>query len=99
MEYKQLGNSGLRVSVLSFGTATFGGGNEFFAAWGNTQGEEASRIVGLCMDAGINLFDTSNVYSQGASETILGKALGSKRQQVILSTKATFPMGEGVNDY
>ena len=99
MEYRQLGNSGLRVPVLSFGTATFGGGNEFFAAWGNTQVQEAIRIVDLCIDAGINFFDTANVYSTGASETILGKALEGKRQQVIISTKATFPMGEGIQDY
>lgn len=99
MEYKQLGNSGLRVPVLSLGTATFGGGDDFFKAWGNTQVKEAARLVDLCLDNGINFFDTANVYSAGAAETILGKALGNKRNEVILSTKATFPMGEGVNDF
>lgn len=99
MEYKQLGNSGLRVPVLSLGTATFGGGNDFFKAWGSTQVNEAARLIDLCLDNGINFFDTANVYSTGAAETILGKALGSKRSDVILSTKATFPMGEGLNDF
>lgn len=99
MEYKQLGNSGLRVPVLSLGTATFGGGNDFFKAWGSTQVNEAARLIDLCLDNGINFFDTANVYSTGAAETILGKALGSKRSEVILSTKATFPMGEGLNDF
>src|SRR5438045_1520927 len=75
MEYRQLGGSGLRVPVLSFGTATFGGGNEFFKAWGTTQLDEAKKLVGLCMDAGVNFFDTANVYSRGAAEEILGKAL------------------------
>ena len=99
MEYRQLGGSGLRVPVLSFGTATFGGSNEFFKAWGSTQGEEARRLVNLCMDAGVNFFDTANVYSAGASEEILGKALEGIRDKVLISTKATFPLGEGANDY
>jgi aryl-alcohol dehydrogenase-like predicted oxidoreductase len=72
MEYRQLGASGLRVPVLSFGTATFGGGNEFFKAWGNTQVDEAKKLVNICLDAGVNLFDTANVYSRGISEEILG---------------------------
>lgn len=99
MEYRQLGNSGLRVPVLSFGTATFGGGNEFFKAWGSTQVEEAKQLIGLCLDAGVNLFDTSNVYSAGAAEEILGKALTGSRDKVLISTKATFPMGEAANDF
>lgn len=99
MEYRQLGGSGLRVPVLSFGTATFGGGNEFFKAWGSTQVEEARRLVDICLEAGVNFFDTANVYSAGASEEILGKALKGLRDQVLISTKATFPFGEGVNDY
>lgn len=99
MEYRQLGNSGLRVPVLSFGTATFGGGNEFFKAWGNTQVEEATRMVNLCMEAGVNFFDTSNVYSSGAAEEILGKAVTGQRDKLIISTKATFPTGEGINEY
>ncbi|MEJ7559189.1 MAG: aldo/keto reductase [Pedobacter sp.] len=99
MEYRQLGNSGLRVPVLSFGTATFGGGNEFFKAWGSTQVDEATQLINLCLDAGVNLFDTSNVYSAGAAEEILGKALSVSRDKVLISTKATFPMGEAVNDF
>lgn len=99
MEYRQLGASGLHIPVLSFGTATFGGGNEFFKAWGNTQVDEATRLVNLCLDAGVNLFDTANVYSKGTAEEILGKALKGLRDKVLISTKATFPMGDGANDY
>ncbi|MEP6746432.1 MAG: aldo/keto reductase [Bacteroidota bacterium] len=99
MEFRQLGASGLQVPVLSFGTATFGGGNEFFKAWGNTQIEEATRMVKICMDAGVNLFDTANVYSRGASEEILGKALTGIRDKVLISTKATFKMSDAPNDY
>lgn len=99
MEYRKLGASGLTVPVLSFGTATFGGGNEFFKAWGNTQIDEARRLIDLCLAAGVNFFDTANVYSRGASEEILGKALTGIRDQVLISTKATFPMGDGANDF
>ena len=99
MEYRQLGASGLKVPVLSFGTGTFGGGGDFFKAWGNTQVDEASRMVNLCLDAGLTLFDTANVYSQGLSEEILGKAVIGLRDKILLSTKATFKMGEGPNDY
>ena len=99
MEYRQLGHSGLRVPVLSFGTATFGGGNEFFKAWGSTEVEEATRMVRLCLDAGVHLFDTSNVYSNGAAEEILGKAISGLRDEVLISTKATFPMSDKVNDF
>ncbi len=99
MEYRQLGNSGLRVSVLSFGTATFGGGTDFFKAWGSTDVAEAKRMIGLCLDAGINLFDTANTYSRGGSEEVLGEALKGIRQDVFISTKATFPMGSGPNEF
>jgi len=100
MEYRQLGASGLNVPVLSFGTATFGGGNEFFKAWGETQLDEAKKLINLCMDAGVNFFDTANVYSHGTSEEILGKALeGIAREKVLISTKATFKMGDGPIDY
>lgn len=99
MEYRQLGASGLKVPVLSFGTGTFGGGGEFFRAWGNTQVDEATHLVNLCLDAGLNLFDTANVYSQGLSEEILGKAIIGLRDKILLSTKATFKMGDGPNDY
>lgn len=99
MEYRQLGASGLKIPVLSFGTGTFGGGGEFFKAWGNTQVDEASRLVNLCLDAGINMFDTADVYSQGASEEILGKAVTGLRDKILLSTKATFKMSDDPNDY
>jgi aryl-alcohol dehydrogenase-like predicted oxidoreductase len=99
MEYRSLGRSGLKVSALSFGTATFGGGTEFFKAWGSTDVKEAKRMIGICMDAGINLFDTANAYSRGASEEILGAALKEVRKDILISTKATFTMGEGPNDY
>ena len=99
MEYRQLGASGLKVPVFSFGTATFGGGNDFFKAWGNTNSAEASRMVDLCLDAGVNFFDTADVYSAGAAEEILGKAIAGKRQHLLLSTKAGFTMGSGANDY
>jgi len=99
MEYRQLGHAGLRVPVLSFGTATFGGEGDFFKAWGSTDVEEAKRMIGLCLDAGVNLFDTANVYSRGTSEEILGKAISGLRNEVLISTKATFPMTDKVNDY
>ena len=98
MEYRLLGGSGLKVSVLSFGAATFGGSNEFFKAWGETDVAEASRLIDACIDQGVNLFDTADGYSDGRSEEILGKALGKKRDGVLVSTKAYFPMGNGAND-
>ena len=82
MEYRQLGASGLFVPVLSFGTATFGGTNGF-EAWGNTQTKDATRMINLCLDAGVNHFDTSDVYSQGLSEEILGKALTGLRDKAL----------------
>jgi aryl-alcohol dehydrogenase-like predicted oxidoreductase len=99
MEYRQLGGSGLKVPVLSLGTGTFGGGGDFFKAWGNIQADGAARMVNLCLDAGLNLFDTANVYSDGLSEEILGKAVIGLRDKILLSTKATFKMGDGPNDY
>lgn len=98
MEYRLLGGSGLKVSALSFGAATFGGSNEFFAAWGKTEVDEAGRLLDLCFDAGINLFDTANGYSNGRSEEILGKALEGRRDKALISTKAFFPTGTGPND-
>lgn len=99
MEYRFLGDSGLKVPVLSFGTATFGGTTDFFKAWGATQVEEARRLIAICMEAGVNLFDTADTYSQGQSEEILGEAIRSyARDQLILSTKATFAFGEGINN-
>src|ERR1700744_5206624 len=99
MEYRQLGASGLKVPVLSFGTGTFGGGNTFFKAWGNTEGEEAARMIDLCLDAGVNLFDTADVYSKGRSEEILARAIKGKRNRLLISTKATFVMSDDANDY
>ena len=98
MEFRQLGGSGLKVPVLSFGAATFGGKTELFEAWGDTDVKEATRLVDICLDAGVNFFDTADIYSQGASEEILGKAIGNRRDKVLISTKATFRMGEGPND-
>jgi aryl-alcohol dehydrogenase-like predicted oxidoreductase len=99
MEYRQLGKSGLKVPELCFGAGTFGTSGEFFEAWGKTSEEEAKRIVDICMDAGLNFFDTADVYSKGGSETALGKAISNhKRKDVLLSTKATFRFGDGPND-
>jgi len=98
MEFRQLGKSGLKVPVLSFGTGTFGGGTEFFKAWGASDVAEATRLVDICLDAGVNLFDTADIYSNGLSETILGKAVAGRRDKVLISTKATFRMGDGPND-
>lgn len=98
MEYRLLGNSGLQVPVLSFGTATFGGVGDFFKAWGTTQQEEANRLVKLCMEAGVNFFDTANVYSRGVAEEILGNAVKDIRDKVLISTKATFKMSDAPND-
>ncbi|MGC1186790.1 MAG: aldo/keto reductase [Candidatus Acidiferrales bacterium] len=98
MEYRQLGNSGLKVSALSLGTGTFGGGNEFFRAWGQTNVDEAKRLIDICVEAGINLFDTADIYSYGLSEEILGKAVHGKRDNLLISTKTTFRFGDGPND-
>lgn len=98
MEYRKLGRSGLNVPVLSFGTATFGGNTDFFKAWGSTDVNEARRLVDMCLDNGLNFFDTANIYSDGASEQIFGNAIEGKRNKLLISTKATFPTGEGAND-
>ena len=98
MEFRRLGRSGLKVPVLCFGTATFGGGGEFFKAWGSTDVAEATRLVDICLEAGVNLFDTADVYSQGMSEEILGQAIAGRRDKVMISTKATFRLGDGPND-
>jgi aryl-alcohol dehydrogenase-like predicted oxidoreductase len=97
MEFRRLGRSGLSVPVLSFGTATFGGVGDFFKAWGSTDLAGAERIVGTCLDAGLSMFDTADGYSLGVAEDILGQALGARRDQVLISTKATFPFGDGPN--
>jgi len=98
MEYRYLGRSGFRVPVLSFGTGTFGGEGEFFKAWGATDVAEARRLVDICLDAGATMFDSADIYSRGAAESILGEALqGRARDEYILSTKATFRFGPGEN--
>jgi len=97
MEYRQLGGSGLMVPSLSFGTATFGGVGGF-SEWGNTDVQAATRLVDICLEAGINMFDTADIYSAGRSEEILGAAIKGRRDQVLISTKATFAMGNGPND-
>jgi aryl-alcohol dehydrogenase-like predicted oxidoreductase len=98
MEYRLLGGSGLKVSALSLGTGTFGGANEFFKAWGDTDVAGARRLLDICFEAGVNLFDTANGYSDGKSEEVLGKALEGKRDRALISTKAFFPTGSGPND-
>jgi aryl-alcohol dehydrogenase-like predicted oxidoreductase len=98
MEFRTLGHSGLKVPVLCYGTGTFGGSNEFFKAWGSSDVAEATKLVDICLDAGVNLFDTADVYSDGLSETILGKAIAGRRDDVLISTKTTFRLGKGPND-
>ena len=98
MEYRQFGKSGLKVPALSFGTGTFGGTSEFFRRWGDTDVKEATRMVDLCLDAGVNFFDTADIYSRGASEEILGQALKGRRDKALISTKATFTTGDNPND-
>ena len=98
MEYRRLGNSGLKVPVLSLGTGTFGGRGDMFSKWGNSDVADATRLVDICLEAGLNFFDTADVYSRGASEEILGAAIKGRRDDVLISTKATFTMGPGPND-
>ncbi|MCZ4091474.1 aldo/keto reductase [Sinorhizobium psoraleae] len=98
MEYRRLGSSGLKVPALSFGAGTFGGKRPLFGAWGTTDEAEARRLVDICLEAGVNLFDTADVYSDGASEEVLGAAIKGRRGKVILSTKMSLPMGDGPND-
>jgi len=98
MDQRRLGKSGFMVPVLSLGTGTFGGSNEFFKAWGSTDVAEATRLVDICLDAGLNMFDSADVYSSGAAEKILGQAIKGRRDKVIVSTKATFRSSEGANE-
>jgi aryl-alcohol dehydrogenase-like predicted oxidoreductase len=95
MDYRYLGRSGFRVPALSLGTATFGA---FFAAWGDTQAEQATRLVDMCLDFGLNMFDSADIYSAGLAKEILGAAIKGKRDRVIISTKASFRLGDGPND-
>ncbi|WP_446901052.1 aldo/keto reductase [Burkholderia sp. YIM B11467] len=98
MEYRTLGRSGLKVPALSFGAGTFGGTGPLFSAWGNTGVDEARRLVDICLEAGVNLFDTADVYSDGESERVLGAAIKGRRDQVLISTKTGLPTGDGPND-
>ena len=97
MEYRRLGASGLMVPLLSFGAATFGGAGEFFSAWGTTDTAAARRMIDLCLSAGVTMFDTADVYSNGNSEAVLGEALKGRRDKVLISTKATFRFGDDPN--
>ncbi|AJK49616.1 aldo/keto reductase [Burkholderia plantarii] len=98
MEYRHLGASGFKVPVLSFGTGTFGGKGEFFQAWGETDVAEARRLVDICLDAGLTMFDSADIYSGGASEQVLGEALKGRRDKALISTKATFRFDDGPNN-
>lgn len=98
MEYRRLGASGFKVPVLSFGTGTFGGKGEFFSAWGNTDVAEARKLVDICLDAGVNMFDSADIYSRGAAESILGEAIKGRRDKVLISTKATFRFDDEPNN-
>jgi aryl-alcohol dehydrogenase-like predicted oxidoreductase len=97
MEYRLLGGSGFKVPVLSLGTGTFGGG-ENLKAWGATGPAEATRLLDICLEAGLTMFDTADMYSAGAAEDVLGHAIKGRRDKVIISTKATFRTGPGPND-
>ena len=99
MEHRRLGHSGLRVPALSFGTGTFGGGTDFFKAWGSTDANGAARLIDLCLDHGVSMFDSADGYSNGLAEQILGEAIRGKRDRLLISTKMTFPTGKGPNDY
>lgn len=98
MEHRLLGRSGFRVPVLGFGAGTFGGQGPLFSAWGRTDVDEAREMIAICLEAGVSLFDTADVYSDGASERVLGEALQGRRHEAILSTKLTLPAGPGPND-
>jgi aryl-alcohol dehydrogenase-like predicted oxidoreductase len=98
MEYRLLGGSGFKVPALSLGTGTFGGGGELFKAWGATDVAEATRLIDVCLDAGLTMFDSADIYSQGAAEEILGQAIKGRRDRVLVSTKGTFRLGQGPND-
>jgi aryl-alcohol dehydrogenase-like predicted oxidoreductase len=98
MDYRRLGASGFKVPVLCMGTATFGGSNEFFKGWGGSDLAQVTRLVDMCFDAGVTMFDTADVYSHGLAEELLGRAIGARRGRAIISTKGTFRMGDGPND-
>ena len=97
MEYRLLGRSGFSVPVLTFGTGTFGGTNEFFKGFGSSDVAEATRLVDICLENGLTMFDSADVYSDGASEAILGEAIKGRRDKVLISTKGTFRHGKDAN--
>ncbi|PAT42416.1 hypothetical protein CK621_09600 [Vandammella animalimorsus] len=98
MQYRFLGQSGLKVSAFGFGVGTFGGKGPLFSAWGDTDAHAARRLLDIAIDAGVNFFDTADVYSDGESERVLGEAMRGRRDRLILSTKTALRLGEGVND-
>ena len=98
MEYRLLGRSGLKVPALTFGCGTFAGRGEFFSAWGHSDAREATRLVDICLDHGVNMFDSADVYSGGGSEEVLGAAIHGRRDRLLISTKFTFRSGKGPND-
>jgi aryl-alcohol dehydrogenase-like predicted oxidoreductase len=98
MEHRRLGASGLLVPALSFGTGTFGGQGPLFGAWGTTGAVQARRLVDICLEAGVTMFDTADVYSNGASEEVLGQAIKGRRDRVLLSTKTGLPLGSGPDE-
>lgn len=98
MDYRQLGASGLKVPPLSFGAGTFGGRGPLFSAWGDTGADEARRLIDICLEAGVSLFDTADVYSDGESERVLGAALKGRRDRALISTKLGLPVGDGPLD-
>jgi aryl-alcohol dehydrogenase-like predicted oxidoreductase len=98
MEYRLLGRSGFKVPVLTFGTGTFGGKGNFFKAWGDTDAKGAERLIDICLDAGLNMFDSADVYSAGAAEEVLGAAIKGRRDKLLISTKYSFRHGDGPND-
>jgi len=98
MEHRRLGRSGFSVPALCFGTGTFGGKGEFFQAWGSSDVKEATRLIDICLEAGVTMFDSADIYSAGAAEEVLGESIKGRRNQVLISTKATFRSGDGPND-
>ena len=98
MEHRRLGNSGLMVPALTFGTVSFGGNKDEPTSWGSIQAKEATRIVDICLESGLSMFDSADVYNAGRSEETLGHAIKGRRDKVLISTKATFRMGPGPND-
>src|SRR3954454_6776070 len=98
MEYRRVGDSDLTVSAIGFGTATFGGGSDFYRAWGQTDVDEATQLVDVALEAGVTLFDTADSYSAGLAEEILGKAIAGRRDKLLISTKASFRTGPGAYD-